>query len=386
MEYYIDSSYSTMNKYGEELCGDRVQIIRNKNSTTLVLADGMGSGVKANILSTLTSKILSTMMAQGAPIEECVATILETLPVCRERGRNYCTFSMLHIKNDGSGVMYEYDNPQAVYIHGTQCGQLPREKVEICGKTVYRTDLHLGKDDAIATMSDGVVFAGPGDTMNYDWQMPQVLEYMNSVVEPDMDAASIASLLAEACYALYGERPGDDTTIAVIKLREPKTVSVMIGPPVDRENDEKYIAQFLKEGDAHIVCGGTTARIVASYLKRDVRLVEEVAGQEVPPISKIHGIDLVTEGAITIQKLKRLAHEYLDPYNRKTKALKDEDGAVLMARLLFKEASRVVLFMGRTTNPAHAGTAADSGKKLEAVQDICSSLRKMGKEVVELYD
>jgi hypothetical protein len=386
MKYFIDSSYSTMNKHGEELCGDRVQIIRHKHSTTLVLADGLGSGVKANILSTLTSKILSTMMAQGAPIEECVATVLETLPVCRERGRNYCTFTMLHVKNDGSGVMYEYDNPQAVYIHGVQCGQLAREKAEICGKTVYKTSLSLDEGDAIAIMSDGVVFAGPGDTMNYDWQLPQVLDYMNSVIEPHMDAASIASLLAEACYALYDEKPGDDTTIAAIKLRKPKTVSIMIGPPVDKENDEKYITQFLNEGDTHIVCGGTTAQIVAGHLKKNVKLVEEIKGQEVPPISKIQGIDLVTEGAITIQKLKRLAHEYLDPYNRETKALKGEDGAVLMARLLFKEASRVVLFMGRTTNPAHTGTAADSGKKLEAVQDVCSSLRKMGKDVVELYD
>lgn len=386
MEYFIDSSYSTMNKFGEELCGDRVQIIRDKHSTTLVLADGLGSGVKANILSTLTSKILSTMMAEGAPIEECVSTVLETLPASSEGGRNYCTFTMLNIKNDGSGVLYEYDNPQAVYIHGTQCGQLAREKEEICGKIVYRTDLKLGCEDAIAVMSDGAIFAGPGNTMNYDWQMPQVIEYLNTVVEPGMDAASIASLLSEACYALYGEKPGDDTTIAAIKLRKPKTVSVMIGPPVDRENDEKYITRFLKEGDAHIICGGTTAQIVADYLNKDVEMMEEIAGQEVPPISKIQGIDLVTEGAITIQKLKRLAREYLDPYNRETKALKDEDGATLMARLLFKEASRVLLFIGRTTNPAHTGTAADSGKKLEAVQYICASLRKMGKDVVEFYD
>lgn len=385
MEYFIDSSYSTMNMFGEELCGDSVQIIRDKHSTTLVLADGMGSGVKANILSTLTSKILSTMMAKGAPMEECVSTLLETLPASGERGINYCTFTMLNMKNDGTGVMYEYDNPQAVYIHGTQCGQLPREKEDICGKTVYKTDLKLDCGDAVAVMSDGVVFAGPGDVMNYNWQLPQVMEYLNAVMEPGMDAASIASLLCETCYALYGEKPGDDATVAVIKLRKPKTVSVMIGPPVDRENDEKYIAQFLNEGDAHIVCGGTTARIVAGYLNRDVELLE-AAGQDVPPISRIQGIDLVTEGAITIQKLKKLAHGYLDPYNRKDKALKDEDGATLMARLLFKEASRVVLFIGRTTNPAHTGTAADSGKKLEAVRDICASLREMGKDVIELYD
>ena len=386
MEYFIDSSYSTMNKHGEELCGDRVQIIRNSNSTTLVLADGMGSGVKANILSTLTSKILSTMMDQGAPIEECVATVLETLPVCRERGRNYCTFTMLNIKNDGTGVMYEYDNPQAVYIQGTHCGQLIREKAEICGKTVYVTKLSLKEEDAIAIMSDGVIYAGPGEAMNYGWQMPQVIEYLNGVVEPGMDAANITSLLAEACYALYSEKPGDDTTIAAIKLRAPKTISLMIGPPVDRENQDKYIAQFLNEGDSHIVCGGTTAQLVAAYMKKDLELVEEVIGQEVPPISRIHGIELVTEGAITIQKLKKLAHTYLDPYNREAKALNGDDGAVLMARLLFKQASRVVLFMGKTTNPAHTGTAADSGKKLEAVRDICACLRKMGKDVVEFYD
>ena len=93
MGLFLEYGYTSFNKYGEELCGDMVSIVKKNDYTTLVLADGLGSGVKANILATLTSKILSTMVSNNIPMEECVETIVQTLPVCKERGVAYSTFS-----------------------------------------------------------------------------------------------------------------------------------------------------------------------------------------------------------------------------------------------------------------------------------------------------
>ena len=96
-----DIGYKSINHYGEELCGDHVDIVEeSENSTVIVLADGLGSGVKASILSTLTSKIISTMMAAGLSIEDCVSTIAATLPVCSVRGVAYSTFTIMHIVNN----------------------------------------------------------------------------------------------------------------------------------------------------------------------------------------------------------------------------------------------------------------------------------------------
>ena len=119
MSFFIESGYVSLNKYGEELCGDRVETIYYDGTLTLVLADGMGSGVKANILSTLTSKIIATMMANGMSIEDCVTTIVQTLPVCSVRQIAYSTFTILQIKHNGEAYMVQFDNPLCVMIRGS---------------------------------------------------------------------------------------------------------------------------------------------------------------------------------------------------------------------------------------------------------------------------
>ena len=122
----VEYGYTSLNHYGEELCGDNVEMTSDGEWTTLVLADGLGSGVKANILSTLTSKILCTMVAGGADLEDCVSTIIQTLPVCKERGVAYSTFSIIHVNNEGRGHLFEFDNPEAVWYHHRHTCDFPR--------------------------------------------------------------------------------------------------------------------------------------------------------------------------------------------------------------------------------------------------------------------
>ena len=137
-----DIGFKSINHYGEELCGDHVDIVeQNDSSTVIVLADGLGSGVKASILSTLTSKIISTMMAEGLPIEECVATIAATLPVCSVRGVAYSTFTIIHLINNETAEIIQYDNPKVIVLRDNINYDYPTSEVNIGGKKILKTTL-----------------------------------------------------------------------------------------------------------------------------------------------------------------------------------------------------------------------------------------------------
>ena len=151
-----DIGYKSINHFGEELCGDHVDVVEeNENSTVVVLADGLGSGVKASILSTLTSKIISTMMAEGLPIEECVSTIAATLPVCSVRGVAYSTFTIIHLKNNETAEIIQYDNPHVILIRDDVNYDYPKTEMNIGGKKIFKSLVKLKENDIFVAMSDG---------------------------------------------------------------------------------------------------------------------------------------------------------------------------------------------------------------------------------------
>ncbi len=386
MALCLESGYTSLNKHNEELCGDRVESTVSGDYTTLVLADGLGSGVKANILSTLTSKILCTMVSNDISIEECVETILQSLPVCKVRGVAYSTFSVIHMNGQGKGVMFEFDNPQAILIRDCKCRDFEREELNVLGKTVYKTALDLKAGDIVVVMSDGVIHAGIGMTLNLGWQRPEVMEYLDGTVKPGMSARAVACLLAGVCNDLYLGSPGDDTTVAAVKVRERLPVSLMIGPPVDKEKDDFYIGRFLAGAGKKVVCGGTSSQIVARYLKTTVRASFDFPDKDVPPIGYIDGIDLTTEGVLTMRRLLELSEKYVSPGDLTPKTFTKQDGASLLAQLLFEEATDVHFFVGQSINAAHTGLPIDITMKLKLVESLAANLKKMGKNVVIDYD
>ena len=160
--------YQSLYKHGEQLCGDHIDIIDQEDGTKIiVLADGVGSGVKASILSTLTSKIISTMMASGISIEECVATIASTLPVCSVRRVAYSTFTIMKITPFNEAEIIEYDNPGIIFIRDGEHIELPKTELNIEGKKIYKSKVTLEENDVFIMMSDGCIYAGVGKTLNF---------------------------------------------------------------------------------------------------------------------------------------------------------------------------------------------------------------------------
>ena len=382
----LEQGYTSLNKKGEELCGDKVECISENGRTTLVLADGLGSGVKANILATLTSKILCTMVSNEMSMDECVETVVQTLPVCKVSGVAYATFPVVHLGEDGQGGLVEFGSPEAILIRDGKCADLERVERDILGKKVYGTRLELGADDYIVLMSDGVIHAGIGMLLNFGWLRKDVKEYLDKNFKKGMSARGVACMLAGACNDLYMGKPGDDTTVAVVRAREYCPVRIMVGPPVERDQDDFYISRFLGGEGKKVVCGGTSSQIVARHLGERVSASFDFPDKDVPPIGYIKGIDLTTEGVLTLRKLLELSERWLSTSDLTPKHSEKKDGASLLANMLFEYATHVTFFVGQSINAAHQGLPIDTTMKLKLVESIAANLRLAGKEVELNYD
>lgn len=382
-----DIGYRSLNKYGEQLCGDHIDMVESEEDTIIVLADGLGSGVKANILSTLTAKIISTMMSEGMSIEDCVATIAATLPVCSERQVAYSTFTIIRIRGGEEAEIIQYDNPRMIFLRGGKNYDYPVETMTIGGKNICRSKLSLCDGDLLIAVSDGALHAGVGRELNFGWERSNIIDFMETLADGGFTAKTLTTILLEECNRLYGGKPGDDTTVCTVRIRKREPMNLMFGPPVNRDDQQRMISLFFAKEGKHIVCGGTTSTIVAKYLNKPLRPELNYSDPDIPPTASIEGVDLVTEGVITINRVVEYAKDYLMGNEAYSQWSSKQDGASRIARLLFEEATDINLFVGRAINPAHQNPdlPISFNIKMRLTEELESCLKKMGKRVRVSY-
>ena len=387
-DFCADIGYKSINHYGEQLCGDHVDIVEeNENSTVIVLADGLGSGVKASILSTLTSKIISTMLAEGLKIEECVSAIAATLPVCSTRGVAYSTFTIIRLIDNDSVELIQYDNPPVIMIRDGARFDYPKTELNIDGKKIFKSLIRLKEDDVFVAMSDGCPHAGIGTAYNFGWKYDDIAAFMEMLVPVGYTAKTLSTMLIDEVNKLYGARPGDDATACVIKIRKRVPMNMLFGPPANRDDCEKMMSLFFSKDGKHIVCGGTTASIAAKWLGKPLRASLTFERSDVPPIAEIDGVDLVTEGVITVNKVVEYAEDYVGENKLYEQWSMQRDGASLICRLLFEEATDINFFVGRAVNPAHQNPdlPINFNIKMNLVKKLTEALFKMGKKIKVSY-
>ena len=380
--------YKSINHVGEELCGDHVDVVEeSENSTVVVLADGLGSGVKASILSTLTSKIISTMMAAGLPVEECVETIAATLPVCSVRGVAYSTFTIIHLLNNQIAEVIQYDNPHVIIIRDYEIYDYPKTEMNIGGKKIYKSTIRLQEDDVFVAMSDGCPHAGMGVAYNFGWKRSDIADYMQTLAAGGYTAKNLSTMLVDKCDELYGHKPGDDTTACVIKIRKREPMNILFGPPSNRDDANRMMSLFFSKEGKHIVCGGTTSSIAAKFLGKTVKASLNFEKSDLPPIAYIEGVDLVTEGVITMNRVIQYAKDYLGENLEYEHWSFKRDGASLISRLLFEEATDINFYVGRAVNPAHQNPdlPINFNIKMNLVEELSACLKKMGKRIKVSY-
>lgn len=392
MEIKVDMAYKSLNKNEEELCGDKVEILHTDNSHILILADGMGSGVKANILATMTSKILGTMFLRGIPLEECVETIAETLPVCRVRQMAYATFSILQVYDDGTAYLVEFDNPGCIFIRDGEIMKIPEQFRMIDNRRINEYHFKVKLGDAFVLISDGAINAGVGELLNFGWNWDSVAKYAQREYKKTISAMHLAAAISQACDDLYQYRPGDDTTVAVLRIGEKKLVNLMTGPAQCQEDDEGMVTDFMADENAvKVVCGGTSANIVARELEKEINVA--FTGEidpNIPPTASIEGIDLVTEGVVTMNRVLKL----LEQYTRDDEIdeaffieLDKPNGASMLAKLLIEQCTDLHLFVGKAVNAAYQNTELpfQLGVRQKLVDQIEDVLKRLGKGVSVRY-
>lgn len=383
-----DIGYKSVNHYGEQLCGDHVDVVeQDENSSVIVLADGLGSGVKASILSTLTSKIISTMLAAGLPLEECVSTIAATLPICSVRGVAYSTFTIIHLINNETAELIQYDNPHVIFIRDFAVTDYPKTEMNIDGKKIYKTVIDLRENDVFIAMSDGCPHAGIGTVYNFGWKREDIASYMETLVPAEYTAKTLSTMLVDECDKLYGGKPGDDATACVVKIRKREPMNLLFGPPSNRDDCDRMMSLFFSKQGKHIICGGTTSTIAAKWLGKTVKAHLDYQRSDIPPIAEIEGVDLVTEGVITINKVLEYAKDYLDENKLYEQWSFQHDGASLISRLLFEEATDINFYVGRAVNPAHQNPdlPINFSIKMNLVKELSECLKKMGKRIKVSY-
>lgn len=380
----VDIGMSHLNKHGEELCGDSVEVARSEGCVVVVLSDGLGSGVKANILSSLTAKMASTMLKEGLPLEEVIDTLVHTLPECEVRHLAYSTFAILQVFRDGRAYLAEYDTPEAIVGRGAELRHLPRRERRISDRVIKEAFFEVAEGDWIVLVSDGVLHAGIGGVWNLGWGWDRLANYLKGEAIKGSDAQTLAAEVIRVCNRLYDSRPGDDATCVAIRGRMPRSLTMLVGPPSDPRDDARVVQKLMSAEGKKAVCGGTTGNIIAAReLKKPISVDLASMDKRVPPIGVIEGIDLVTEGMLTLSYALEMIKGGVSPRELAFK----RDGASLLASMLL-EADEIQIMVGRAINPAHQSpdVPPNLALKHKIVDELAHVLRDLGKTVeVEYY-
>lgn len=318
--YYIEVECQQKNDAGQSICGDvfMSRKIKEEGRTILVLSDGLGSGVKANVLGTLTASMILNYMKVNKDIRKAAEIIMQTLPVCSKRKASYSTFTIIEIECDGETRIIRYDNPECLILRGVEsfipeCEELLLTGEHNKGKILYSYRFKAQKEDRIVFCSDGVTNSGMGARLTpFGWGLENLDIYVKGLIkrQPFLSARQLSESVVERACANYGNKLQDDTSCGVLYFREPRNLLICTGPPYEKSKDAQLAKQVAEFKGKKIVCGGTTAGIVSRELGVPIKVEMNITDSELPPISYIDNIDLVTEGILTLGKVYRLLKKH----------------------------------------------------------------------------
>jgi len=355
-KFFIEVNCQQKFHDGERICGDvfLTQRVVGEDRTIIVLSDGMGHGVKANVLATLTATMAMNFTKEHKEINKIAEIIMNTLPICSVRQMSYSTFTIVDIEHNGTTKILEYDNPECIILRGRERFDPGWQSVILQSDTNAGKELHYctftpQKEDRIVIWGDGITQSGMGSNeYPFGWGLENAQEFVLRLVknEPDISARKLSTKVVNMAYVNDGYHPKDDISSAAIYFREPRKLLICTGPPFDKENDKKLAEKFAKFDGKKIISGATTGDIISRELNIEIEDSFEFNDPDLPPISYMQGTDLVTEGILTLSK----ATEILKKFNETS--VPSNGPADLIVKLIL-ESDRIDFVVGTGINIAH---------------------------------
>lgn len=355
-KFYIEVASEHRNCGEERICGDVFlsRKVKEENRTIVVLSDGMGHGVKANVLATLTATMAINFTIEHKDVETIADIIMNTLPVCSERHMSYSTFTIIDIEHDGKVSILEYDNPQCIILRNNtpfhpEWNCIIMESERNAGKEIRTCEFEPMKEDRIILCSDGVAQSGLGtDKYPLGWGVERIQKYAIDLISGShrLSARKLAAKMVNMAHRNDGFSSKDDTSCASIYFRHPRKLLIVTGPPYEESNDSFLSQEVKKFNGKKIICGATTADIIARETGVEIEDSLHFDDPDLPPLSFMEGVDLVTEGILTITKVTNILKEYSPSY---TPGKGPADRIVRMVR----ESDEIHFIIGTRINIAH---------------------------------
>lgn len=348
--YFIEIGNKSIQKNRQQVCGDvfMSRKLQEEGRSVAVLSDGLGSGIKANVLATMTASMALNFTVENQPIERSAQSIRNTLPVDNDRKINYATFTILDIEYDGETTILEYGNPQFLVFRAINSLELKDIK-ESSDSELKISQFKAQKEDRIILFSDGVSQSGMGRAdMPFGWDWDDLTNFISHKLKSDpyISAENLSKIIVNRAYFNDSLKAKDDITCSVIYFREPRNLIICTGPPYKLEKDKTMAQTIAGFNGAKIICGGTTAQIIARELEKDIELDIFLGDGDLPPVSEMEGIDLVTEGILTLGR----ASDWLE--NKKPDEINYASPAGKIIHLFLKN-DKITFLVGTRINEAH---------------------------------
>lgn len=377
----VEIAWDSLCHDGEELCGDWVKVVSTDDDLIVVLSDGLGSGVKANILATLTAEIASGMLEKGASIDEVVETIVETLPECQVRHLAYATFAIMRIHHAREAYLAEYDSPPLILVRRGQVFEPPVHERNIAGRIIREGHFKLEPDDYLVMVSDGYIHAGVGGLYRMGWGWKNIGIAVQRWAATHGDTHQLVAALSRTCTKISNGKLGDDSTAVAMWVRPQRKVTVLTGPPSDTSRDAEAVRKLMQAGGVKAICGGTTAQMASRVLGKPLRVAWQPAakgpGRKLPPMGLLEGVDLVTEGILTLSS----AVDRLRDVKTVHDLPNDQDAATRLAKELLY-ADQIHFIVGDAINPQQLADVVRGVPMREIYLDqLIARLREHNKSV-----
>lgn len=374
---HIEVEAKQVSKKPQKPCGDVLSVTRSDSSTLIILSDGKGSGVKANIAATMCVSRLKELIELGFSMRAAVSSVVRTMMEAIEKDLPYAVFTVLRIQSDGYATVLSYDMPEPIYVTSKYSTILEQRKYTENRAIIAEANCYLNKNEGILIMSDGVTQAGMGVSYAMGWGIENVNKFIGNLINKKINKYEIPSLLYRHTYEINGMENGDDISAVIATTRLGVVVNVLAGPPRLPEQNHEVASFFTNQRGIKIVCGATTAKIVAEELGKSVRLDQSEFDGVTPPASAIDGINLVTEGLVTLNQLFNVLDENRDEMDDNNPVTKLYDFLML--------ADKVNFFVGMAENPANKSImyrqrGLITRKKI--INMLADKLREIGKLII----